>query len=162
MSASNRTSLPRPARAGSLGINAHVMRNSTSIRFAAAAGFVLLLCFGLLARSEVVALVCLCIAAFLDLPSLSHSGMRRWLLGVAIRLVVVLAAVGMFYLRPPLIDTERRIIFHPAFVVPLGLLMLWSLFWRWRKQRGMSGATFAPAHAPVPSRLQSRPSAAHR
>jgi hypothetical protein len=115
------------------------MRNSTSIRFAAAALLVLLTCFSLLARFEAVALACFCIAAFLDLPDLSHSGMRRWLLGLAIRLVVVLAVAGMFYFRPPLKDAEQHIIFHPAFVAPLGLLMLWSLFWRWRKQRGMSG-----------------------
>jgi hypothetical protein len=116
------------------------MRNLRSIRFAAAAVFVLLMCFSLLARSEVIALACLCIAAFLDLLALSHSGMRRWLLGVTIRLVVVLAVVGVFYSRPPLIDREHYILFHPAIVVLLGLLMLWSLFSRWRKQRGMSGA----------------------
>jgi len=116
------------------------MRNSTSIRFAAAAVLVLLACISLLARSAVVALVCFCISAFLDLPALSRSGMRGWLMGVAIRLVVVLVVVGMLYSRPRLIDTDQHIIFHPAFVVPLGLLMLWSLFWRWRKQRGMAGA----------------------
>jgi hypothetical protein len=38
------------------------------------------------------------------------------------------------------LDTKQNILFHPAFVVPLGLRMLWSLFWRWRKQRGMCGA----------------------
>jgi hypothetical protein len=116
------------------------MRNLTSIRFAAAAVFVLLSCFSLLARSEVVALAFFCIAAFLDLPALSHSGMRRWVLGVAIRLVVVLAVAGMFYSRPPLINREHYILFHPAIVVLLGLLMLWSLFSRWRKQRGISDA----------------------
>jgi len=116
------------------------MRNSTSVRFAAAAVLVILACSSLLARSLGVDLVCFCIPAFLDLPNLSHSGMRRWLLGVAIRLVVVVVVVGMFYARPPLIDAKQHILFYPAFVVPLGLLMLWSLFWRWRKQRGMSGA----------------------
>ena len=117
------------------------MRNSTSIRFAAAAVLVLLSCFSLLARSAVVALVCFCIAVFLDLPELSRWTMRRWLLGVAIRLVVVMAVVGMVHFNPLLIaGTTQHIIFHSAFVVPLGLLMLWSLFWRWRKQRGISGA----------------------
>jgi hypothetical protein len=116
------------------------MRDSTFICFGPAALLVLLTCFSLLARSEVVALACFCIAAFLDLPDLAHSGMRRWLLGVVIRMVVVLAVVGMFYSRPPLKDTEQHIIFHPAFVLPLVLLMLWSLYWRWRKQRGTSGA----------------------
>ena len=116
------------------------MRNLTSIRFAAAAVLVLLACFGLLAHSAVVALACFCVAAFLDLPDLSHSGIRHWVLGVAIRLVVVLALVGMFYCRPRLIDTEQQFLFKPVFVVPFGLLVLWSLFWNWRKQRGMSGA----------------------
>jgi hypothetical protein len=116
------------------------MRNSTSIRFTAAAVLVILACSSLLARSLVVALACFCIAVFLDLPNLSRSGLRRWLLGVAIRLVVVAAVVGIFYSRPPLIDAKQDILFYPALVVPLGLLMLWSLYWRWRKQRGMSGA----------------------
>jgi hypothetical protein len=123
-----------------LGMSPYVMRNSTSIRFGAAAVFVLLSCVSLLARAEVAAVVCICVAALLDLPAISHSGMRRWLLGVAIRLVVVLAVVGILYFRPLLMRTRSNILFYPVFVVPLGLLMLWSLFWRWRKQRGVSGA----------------------
>jgi len=67
--------------------------------------------------------------------------MRRWLLGAAIRLVVILVVVGVVFLHPVLIaGTMQRIMFHPAYVVPFGLLGLWELFRGWRKQRGMVGA----------------------
>jgi hypothetical protein len=72
---------------------------------------------------------------------LSDSAMRRWLLGFAIRLVIVLVVVGIVYFHPlPILGPMQRIMFHPAFVVPLTLLGLWELFRGWRKQRGLQGA----------------------
>ena len=127
-----------------LDINAHIMRNQIAIRFAAAALLVLLACASLLARSISLAVVCFGINIFLvprDYPDLSDSAMRRWLLGSAIRLVIILGVVGIVYFHPLLIaGTMQRIMFHPAFVVPFGLLGLWSLFRGWRKQRGMASA----------------------
>jgi len=117
------------------------MKTLISIRFAAAAVLFLLGCLGLLMHSAVVALLWFCIVAFLvpdNSPDLSDPAMRRWLLGVAIRLTIVLAMVGIIYLHPLLAaDTVQLIIFHPAFVVPLGLLGLLSLFRRWRRQKGV-------------------------
>jgi len=125
-------------------INPHTMRNPIAIRFATAALLVLLACGSLLAGSVWLAVVCFGINMFLvprDYPDLSDSAMRRWLLGFAIRLVIILAVVGIVYFHPLLIaGTMQGIMFHPAFVVPFGLLALWSLFRGWRKQRGTVGA----------------------
>jgi hypothetical protein len=116
----------------------------TSIRFAAAAVVVVLACSSLLSRSLLGAMVCFGINIFLvprPIPDLSDSAMRRWLLGAAMRLIIILGVMGIVYFHPPLTPaTFERIIFHPAFVVPFGLLELWSLFRGWRRQRGVFGA----------------------
>lgn len=116
----------------------------TSVRFAAAAVIFLLACYSLLERSVGGAAVCFGINIFLvprAFPDLSDSAMRRWLLGAALRLVIILVVVGIVYFHPPLTPaTFERTIFHPAFVVPFGLLGLWSLLRGWRRQRGMVGA----------------------
>ena len=115
-----------------------------SIRFAAAAVVVVLACSSLLSRSLLSAMICFGINIFLvprPVPDLSDSAMRRWLLGAAMRLVIILAVVGIVYFHPPLTAaTFERIIFHPGFVVPFGLLGLWSLFLGWRRQRGVFSA----------------------
>jgi hypothetical protein len=89
-------------------------------------------------------MVCFGINIFLvprPFPDLSDSAMRRWLLGAAMRLIIILVVMGIVYFQPPLTPaTFERIIFHPAFVVPFGLLGLWSLFRGWRRQRGVFGA----------------------
>jgi|ERR1035441_5035843 hypothetical protein len=116
----------------------------TSIRFAAAAVVVVLACSSLLSRSLLGAMVCFGINIFLvprPFPDLSDSAMRRWLLGAAMRLIIILVVMGIVYFQPPLTPaTFERIIFHPAFAVPFGLLGLWSLFRGWRRQRGVFGA----------------------
>ena len=98
---------------------------------------VLLACFSLLGRSISLAVICIGVNIFLvprDFPDLSDSAMRRWLLGVTIRLVIVLVVVGIIVYFHPLVTaaTFQRVIFHPAFVVAFGALGLWSLFRGWR------------------------------
>ncbi len=120
------------------------MRSLTFIRFAAAAILVLLACVGLLCHSMFLAAVCLGINVFLvprSHPDLSDSGMRRWLRGVALRLVVFLAVVGAVWFYPAASPgTGERIFYHPVFVVAFGLLGLWSLFRGWRGRRELFGA----------------------
>jgi len=101
-------------------------------------------CFGMLAHSLTAALACLLPVPFLipgDFPDLSDSAMRRWLWSVGIRLAVLLVVLGIVYFHPLLTaDTAQRILFHPAFILPVWLLALWSLVRCWRKQKGMVGA----------------------
>ena len=33
-----------------------------------------------------------------------------------------------------------RVVFHPAFIVPLWVLMMFVLFWQWRKERRLTDA----------------------
>jgi hypothetical protein len=117
----------------------------TTIRFAAAAVVVVLACSSLLLRSLLGAVACFGINIFLvprPMPDLSDSAMRRWLLGAAMRLIIILAVIGIVYFYPPMAPaTFERIVFHPVFVVPFGLLELGSLFRGWRRQRGVFGAT---------------------
>ena len=120
------------------------MSNLVFIRFASAAILVLLACVGLLCHSVFLAVICLGINVFLAPRSyldLSDSGMRRWLRGVALRLVVLLAVAGIVWFYPPASPgTFERIIYHPVFVVAFGLLGLWSLFRGWRGRRELFGA----------------------
>jgi hypothetical protein len=120
------------------------MRNPTFIRFASAAILILLACVGLLCHSVFLLAICLGINLFVvprSYPDLSDAGMRRWLLGVAIKLVVLLSVVGLVWVHPPASSgTIERIIYHPAFVAIFGLVSLWSLLRGWRKWRGLAGA----------------------
>ena len=120
------------------------MRNSTTLRFAAAAVLFIVSGWLVLAHSLLPACACIAPVCFLvprDFPDLSDSAMRRWLWGVGIRLGILLVVVGIAYYHPLLTaDTAHRAMFHPAFVLPAWLLGLWSLFRRWRRQRGMVGA----------------------
>ncbi len=77
----------------------------TSIRFAATAAVFLLACYCLLERSVGGAAACFGINIFFvprAFPDLSDSAMRRWLLGAALRLVIILVVVGIVYFHPPL------------------------------------------------------------
>ncbi len=120
------------------------MRSPIFIRLAAAALLILLACVGLLCHSAFLAAMCLGINVFVvprSYPDLSDAGMRRWLLGVAIRLVILLAVVGLVWVHPHASSgTFERIIYHPAFVVVFGLVGLWTLLRGWRKWRGLAGA----------------------
>ena len=117
------------------------MRNVTRIRFAAAALLFTISCFAMLARAAFAACAGFYIVGLLvpdDVLDLSDSAMRRWLCGVGLRLAVVTVLLGMIWFHPLVsADTMQRISFHPAFVLPVWLLGLWSLFRRWRKQRWM-------------------------
>jgi hypothetical protein len=120
------------------------MRTSNTIRFAVAVALLAVSCWLMLAHSLICAFACLFPISFLvprDLPDLSDAAMRRWLWGVGIALTILVVVVVIAYFHPLLsADTIRRIIFHPAFIVPVWLLMLWSLLRRWRRQRGMLSA----------------------
>jgi hypothetical protein len=115
------------------------MRNSTTVRFAAAA--VLWIVAGLLVLDHalIAAAACAVPLSFLvprEFPDLSDPAMRRWLLGVGVALIILLAVLGIVYFHPIVsAGTIGRIIFHPAFVLAVWLLGLWSLFRRWRRQR---------------------------
>jgi len=117
------------------------MRNATRIRFAAAALLFTISCLAMLERSAFVACAGFYIVGMLipnDIPDLSDSAMRRWLWGFPLRLAIVTLLLGIFYFHPLVsADTMQRISFHPAFVLPVWLLGLWSLFRRWRRQRWM-------------------------
>ena len=121
------------------------MRNPTFIRFASAAILILLACVGLLCHSVFLVAICLGINLFVvprSYPDLSDAGMRRWLLGVALRLVVFLAVLGIVWFYPPASPgTRERMFYHPVFVVAFGLLGLWSLFRGWRGRRELVRAS---------------------
>jgi hypothetical protein len=71
-----------------------------------------------------------------DVPDLLDSAMLRWLWGVPLRLAIVTVLLGIIYFHLLVsADTTQRISSHPAFVLPMWLLGLWSLFRRWRRQR---------------------------
>jgi len=120
------------------------------IRFAAAGLLLIASCVLMLAHSLIAAIVCLLAESFLlprEVPDLSDSGMRRWLRGVGIRLAIVAAVVAIVFFHPFLSrGTAERVMFHPAFVLPVWLLMLWSLFrcWRGQKESSVPKKAFGP------------------
>jgi len=71
-------------------------------------------------------------------PDLSDSGMRRWIRGAGIQLIVTIAVVGaIFYL------TKRGVahtITAQWFILPVWLITLGLMFRDWRKQRGVADA----------------------
>jgi len=69
-------------------------------------------------------------------PDLSDSGMRGWLRGAGIRLIVTLAIVGVFFYL------AKRGVMHtvtdPWFILPVWLITLGLIVRDWRKQRGVA------------------------
>ena len=52
-------------------------------------------------------------------------------------LALIAASIAAKYFLPSSTgDTVRRIIHHPAFVLPLWLLMMWGLFRQYQRQKG--------------------------
>jgi hypothetical protein len=63
---------------------------------------------------------------------------RRELWGIfAVLIALITASVAARYLLPSsAADTVRRILCHPAFMVPFWLFMMWGLFRHYQRQRG--------------------------
>jgi hypothetical protein len=119
----------------------------TIIRFAGSAVLWTVGLLGLLTRFSGVSWCCLYLAVLWDIfltphgvPDLSDSGMRRWLRGAGIRLVVVLLVVGLLVYFHPVVKAEmmERVIHNPAVVLPVWLLLLWSMHRRWHRLKGVA------------------------
>jgi hypothetical protein len=59
----------------------------------------------------------------------------------AVLFALIAAALGAQYFLPTTAaHMAERVISHPAFLVPLWLLMLWGLFRHWQRQKGAANA----------------------
>ena len=61
------------------------------------------------------------------------------MLGVLIALIAVMVA-AKYVLPSSAADGTKRVISHPAFVVPFWLFVMWGLFRQWRMQKGAANA----------------------
>ena len=61
------------------------------------------------------------------------------MLGVLITLIAVTIA-AKYVLPSSGADVTKRVLSHPAFVVPFWLFVMWGLFRQWQMQKGAAGA----------------------
>jgi hypothetical protein len=118
------------------------MRTSRVIQFAVAAvlfsaGCAVLLFHGLFAFST----ICFCLPGIVLMrrAEFSRPVQCRESFGILVVLLILVTAVILLKLFVP-DSVGERLVRHPAFVVPLWVLMMVGLFWRWRRERRLSDA----------------------
>jgi hypothetical protein len=119
------------------------MTTSLNIRFGIAVVLISAGCALLLAGIYAgLLLFGLAVIFFMPRSELTEPIPRRevWgMLGILVALIA--AAVSAKYVLPSsAADVIKRVLSHPAFVVPLWLFMLWGLFRHWQRQRGAINA----------------------
>jgi uncharacterized membrane protein len=118
------------------------MKTSRVIQFVIAAvlfsaGCAVLLLHGLFAFST----ICFCLPGIVLMrrSEFSRPVQRRESFNILIVLLVFVAVMILLKLLVP-DSLGERVVRHPAFVVPLWVLMMIGLIWRWRKERRLSDA----------------------
>jgi hypothetical protein len=79
---------------------------------------------------------------FMPRSELTQPIPRRELWGMVALLAAVIgaSAAAKHFLPSSAAEMVRRVVSHPAFVVPLWLFMLWGLFRHWQRQKGAANA----------------------
>jgi hypothetical protein len=114
------------------------MKNSVAFRFVVAALLVGLGCYALIAQWSGVGLF----FSFLPVVTMSRTEMtkpipsREFLVLIGVVIVFVLLVVACKWLVPAsAASTIERVFRHPAFVVPFGLFLFWSLYRNYKRQK---------------------------
>ena len=119
------------------------MKNTVTFRFVVAAMLVSLGCYALLAHWSVVGIF----FGFLPIVTMSRSEMTKPIpsrellvfLGVVLAFVLVVIACKWLVSSSVAADIES-VMRHPAFVFPFWILLLWSLYRLYRRQKGVADA----------------------
>ena len=116
------------------------MKTFRIIQFVVAAFLISTGCYAILAGAPfAVSTVCLCLPALVLMgrAEATRPIPRREFFLVIAFLAVLIAAV--FILKLFVSDSVgERVVRHPAFVVPLWVLMMAGLLWRWRREMRLS------------------------
>jgi hypothetical protein len=117
------------------------MKASTNFFFACAALLISFGCFRLLGGfvEEVVFLT----AVFFYLPRREFRSLplgELWLTLGALLAFAALIFACQFFVPSSFAAAIRRVVCHPAFVLPFWSFMLWGLYRRWRIQKGQADA----------------------
>jgi uncharacterized membrane protein YccC len=113
------------------------MNGSLNIRFGVAAFLTTAVCALLLAGINASPLLGVAVLLFMPRSELTQPIPRRefWeMVGILAALIGVSAA-AKYILPSSAARMFRRVIVHPAFVVPFWLFMLWGLFRHWQRQK---------------------------
>ena len=115
------------------------MKNSITIRFVVAAVLISAGCALLLAGVERGGfLFCLATVFYMPRSELYQPVPRRelWLMLGVLSALIAASLAAKYFLPRSAADTVRRVICHPAFVVPVWLFMMWGLFRHYQRQKG--------------------------
>ncbi len=119
------------------------MKNAVTFRFVVAAMVASLGCYALLAHWTVVGMFFGCV----PFATMSRSEMikpipsREFLIFIGVVLAFVIVVIASKWLVPNSVSTDiQSVIRHPAFVIPFWILLLWSLYRLYRKQKGVADA----------------------
>ena len=121
---------------------ASAMKTSHNLRFGVAAVLISAGCALLLAGVYAWLLFSLALLCWMPRSELTEPIRRSELWGMLGILVALIAAsvLAKYLLPSSAADVTKRVLFHPAFVVPCWLFMLWGLFRQWQVQRGAVNA----------------------
>jgi hypothetical protein len=114
------------------------MKNSIIIRFGVAAVLISAGCLLLLAGVQRVGMLFgLATVFFMPRSELTQPIPRRelWLMFVVLITLIAASLAAKYFLPSSAADTVRRVICHPAFVVPVWLFMMWGLFRHYQRQK---------------------------
>jgi hypothetical protein len=118
------------------------MNASINQRFGIAAVLTSAGCALLLAGVSAWPLFGLAVLFFMPRSELTKPIPRRelWAMFGVILALIASSFAAKYVLPSSAAALVRRVVAHPAFVVPLWLLMLWGLFRHWQRQRGAANA----------------------
>ena len=118
------------------------MSKSLNIRFGVAAVLTSAACALLLAGIYAGLLLGMTVILFMPRTELTQPIPRRelWIMLALLAAVIGASAAAKYLLPSSAAGMVRRVVFHPAFVVPLWLFMMWGLFRHWQRQKGAVNA----------------------
>jgi hypothetical protein len=117
------------------------MKTSRIIQFIAAAALVSIGCVGMLEHWRILSSLCMPWApmVLMSRAELTRPVPRRegWGSLAVFLLFLAVIVVPCFFIPDRAVE---RVVCHPAFDIPFWALLLLGLFWRWRRERKMTGA----------------------
>lgn len=118
------------------------MNTSLNIRFGVATFLTSAACALLLAGIYAGLLLGMAVILFMPRTELTQPIPRRelWITVALLAAVVGASATAKYLLPSSAAQMVRRVVSHPAFVVPLWLFMLWGLVRHWQRQKRVAHA----------------------
>jgi FlaA1/EpsC-like NDP-sugar epimerase len=117
------------------------MKTSRIIQFVVAAVLFSIGCIALLAHGLfVISTICFCLPVILMGCSTATRPISRRELWAPIAVLVICVAVVIVLKLLVSDSVGERVVRHPAFVIPLWVLLMSGLFWRWRRERRLTDA----------------------